>query len=229
MRNHSSVACSLAALAVASAAALAGCYNPTLGDTPYLCSATAKDECPDGYFCHEFKDNPPGQQYICVKELPLDAGKPDQRILNDTERLPSKEGLIYLDSAYVTTPPAACEDASGEPNNSGSTATDMTGRTGLITGWEICYMFDIDQYAFKLAQGDSLKITVRFKHSAADIDAALVDPEGQVISSSRSETDNETVEVLAQDSVAGHYILGVWGVPNSNNPTGTGTYDLYIE
>lgn len=216
----------LAILSLIALLSLGGCYNPDLGDSPYLCGANMT--CPSGYMCHEFPENPEKFKWVCLKDIPPDVGIPDRRILSDAELVPSKEGPVYLDNSFVMNPgPNNCIDASNEPNNSGATATPIFSK-GVISDWEICYKYDVDQYAFKLDAGDALKVTVQFTHSKGDLDAALVDPNGKVISSSRSETNNETVEVLAADTVKGHYILGVWGIPNKDNWEGTNKYSLNI-
>jgi hypothetical protein len=213
----------VALILIITALSLTGCFNPDYGDadTPYLCSdpdpanSTKPEDrtCPEGFFCHFFSDNAVGKQYICVKELPDDLGIPDRKLLTDAELVPKKEGPVFLDQALVLPTTPACSDHSSEPNNTAATATELISE-GLITGWEICYMFDIDQYKITIQDakvGQTLTIKVEFSHdNDGDIDAALIDPEGQTISVSRSESNNEQVSTATNGTIKGDYILGVW-------------------
>lgn len=155
---------------------------------------------------------------VCVR-LP-DQGVPD-RGLPDLNLAPSKEGGVYLDGAVVKPGRTTCLDASVEPNNSGSTATPLS-VTGLITGWEICYPGDVDQYAITLPAGETLTVKVSFVHSKGDLDAAIVAPDG-TITAGRSTTNNETVAVSNTTTSPARTILGVWGFGDATN-----AYDLEI-
>ena len=150
-----------------------------------------------------------------------DAGPRDQAVLSDTQRLPKKTGPVYLDGAVVR-PSILCQDTSSEPNNSGATATSLT-HHGLITGWEICYPGDMDQYALKVDPGKKLTVTVAFKHAKGDLDVALMAPDG-FIQGARGVSDNETVTATNTSSARATYILGVWGFNLDTN-----TYDVNIE
>ena len=184
-----------------------GCYNPDLGENPFLCSAL--NECPSGYICHTIKNSAGVDVDVCLQNIPPDTGIPDRPFMTDTELLPQKEGFVYLDSALVKPAPLNCADYSDEPNNNAGTATGLF-QTGLITGWEICYRGDVDQYKIKLEAGKKLTIKVDFTHSKGDLDAALVAPDGY-ITASRSETDDETLTVSNTTSADESYYLGVWG------------------
>ena len=186
---------------------LGACYAPDLGPNPFLCSELG--ECPEGRFCHPVKNTAGKEVKVCLNKMPPDKGIPDRAFMTDTEILPKKEGFVYLDSALVKPAPLNCADYSDEPNNSAGNATGLF-QTGLITGWEICYRGDVDQYSIKLEPTKKLTIKVDFTNSKGDLDAALVAPDG-FITAGRSETDDETLTVTNTTSSDEKYILGVWG------------------
>jgi hypothetical protein len=189
---------------------LGGCFDPELGPNPFLCASSGK-LCPDGYSC---------RNKVCVRDDVSDAGgpKPEQKINPDGLK-PTKDGTVYLDGAAVK-PPGNCLDKDVEPNNSGATATPITGQ-GFVPNWEICYPGDVDQYKIKLEAGQKLIVKVKFYNSKGDLDAALVDPGGFVVDSSRGEKDDETVHTTAVQ--AGGYVLGVYGFGTAVN-----SYDLDV-
>lgn len=192
--------------------ALAGCFNPDLGDHPFQCAASGK-VCPDGYTCKQTSGVPNG---VCVKGEVTDAAvgpRPEKRILTDTELLPSKEGPVYLDGSSVKSS-KGCLDESSEPNNASATATRITGQ-GLIPDWEICYAGDVDHYAFDLNAGDKLVVKVVFFNKNGDLDAALLDPDGFVVDTSRGSGDNEQVQIKADKK--GRYVVGVYGFGPATN------------
>jgi hypothetical protein len=202
-----------------------GCFSPSIGDTPFRCAKSGDKLCPDGYTCRD---------QICIREG-SDASmvvKPDRHILTDAELLPSKEGMVFLDGATVKSA-AGCRDESYEPNNTGAApvngrcevaggcATPIT-QTGSITDWELCYPGDVDQYAVKLNAGQTITVKVIFQHANGDLDAALVDPTGQVIATSRGVSDNEQLKAVAD--VSGRFVFGVYGFAGAVN-----RYDLNID
>jgi hypothetical protein len=197
------------------AAGLGGCFNPDLGPNPFLCAKSGEPKCPEGYVCQTRLG-----AGVCVKEGAADAGLPkvEQRILTDAELEPSKVGPVYLDGA-VAQPAGNCADKDVEPNNTGDTAYAITGQ-GSIPGWEICYPGDVDQYAFDLKMGQRFLVKVKFSNSKGDLDAALVDPQGQVIAESRGVTDEEILRYTSVEA-DGRYVLGVYGFGPVVN-----TYDL---
>ena len=143
------------------------CYNPSLGDEPFLCAATGK-ECPDDYQCQA-----KAKIRICVPAgVNLDAGAPDTTI-TDAQLLPSKEGPVFLDGALVENRPGCVDDETGKPNNTSDTATALVG-TGKISDWDICYPGDVDHYSIEVKTGKKLSIRVEFDHSKGDLDAALL-------------------------------------------------------
>ena len=191
---------------------LAGCYSPDLGITPFRCAATGQP-CPSGYLCDP-------RTKVCTREdRVVDAAPPDARILSDGEK-PSKDGTFYLDGAVIK-PSKGCADETSEPNNTAATATPLLG-TGKITDWEVCYPGDVDHYAISLKKGQKLTVRVRFTHAKGDLDAALLDPGGNVVRTARGEKDDEEITTPPVPA-DGNYTLGVEGFGSATN-----RYDLEI-
>jgi hypothetical protein len=187
--------------------ALVGCYDPELGNSPFRCAPTGK-ECPDGYSCDK-------KTKVCIPEdKKLDAGRPEAKVPTDADNKPSKEGFVYLDGHPPQTGPT-CDDDQEEPNNTADTATKIPG-PGLIPGWEICYPGDVDHFSVELEQGDKLVVQVKFFHKNGDLEAALLDPDGFVIAMSRSEDDNEELNISAVTK-KGKYVVGVYGFGDATN------------
>jgi hypothetical protein len=188
------------------AAGLAGCFNPDMGDRPFLCAKTGDKKCPDGYVCRA-----QGGAEVCLKESAITADgstpKTEKHILTDAELMPSKEGIVYLDGSKVGSS-TGCLDESSEPNNTSAMATKITG-SGLIPDWEICYAGDVDHYVIELDEGRKLIVRVLFYNKNGDLDAALLDPDGMVIDSSRGTADNEQLQTTATKK--GKYVFGVYG------------------
>ena len=196
------------------ALAATGCFDPNLGEEPFFCAPTGKP-CPDDYVC--------GPKNLCVRGAESKDAGVDIR-LTDAQLEPSKDGPVFLDGSVVL-PANNCIDTSTEPNNTQDSAFELLG-TGLITGWDICYAGDVDHYSITLKAGQKLSVTVEFTHDRGDIDAALLDPDGLVVRQSRSEDDNEKLDlgVIAKD---GTYTVGVYGFGKAENyPV---KYDLRID
>ena len=206
---------------------LGGCYNPDLGQNPFLCADVENEDekCPSGYTC--VADVVVGKN-VCIKEdnIPrLDQGTPDCGVV---QVIPTKDGSVLLDQGHCNPPKSSlgCDDESSEPNNGGDTATALTAQiklpNSLITGWEICYAGDVDQYTIKVDPGKTLTVKVIFTHSKGDLDAALLLPDGYV-QGSRSTTNDEVVSSKNDETTAVTYTLGVWG-----HNLDTNKYDLDI-
>lgn len=196
----------------------AGCFDPDLGTKPFKCASSGQ-ECPDGYHCGTVSNN-----RVCISDSArVDGGTNTETSPDDGSMAPSKEGPVFVDGAVVQ-PSTGCDDESSEPNNSATDATDLSfAGSGIIPGWEICYAGDVDQYAIGLDEGQKLVVDVKFAHGQGDLDAALIDPDGRVIDSSRSETDDEQVAVTSA-ATQGTYIIAVWGFAADTNK-----YDLVID
>lgn len=116
-------------------------------------------------------------------------------------------------------------DDNYEPNNTLETAYD-------ITGEEQTWLEDIDGLGvannpdwYKIETGsgfENLEIYLQFTHADGDIDLALYDASGSVITSSTSVTDNEQINVAAP---AGIYYLEVYPLSGAQNAGNT--YDLW--
>jgi hypothetical protein len=134
---------------------------------------------------------------------------------------PTKDGAVPLDGAPVK-PSTACLDASSEPNNTSATATDLSAvGSGLIPDWEICYPGDVDHYGVTLTAGQQLTVTIMFVHAQGDLELALLDPDGVVVATARSEDDDEQIVYTA--SKAGIHVFGVFGFGAATN-----TYDIQL-
>jgi hypothetical protein len=212
---------------------LYGCFDPSLGTTPMLCASSGDKKCPDGYTCQTVK-----KQNVCVKDgIQLDSTvlKPDRRFLTDGELLPSKDSDIYLDGAIYKTRAeiVKCLDKDSEPNNSGAALVNgkceveagcaTEAHTGSVPDWEICYPGDVDQYWITLKQGQRLKVqVVGFFNKNGDLDAALVDPSGNLLDASRSTRDFEELN-LSSAPKDGRYVFAVFGFGPAVN-----TYNLTV-
>jgi hypothetical protein len=193
-------------------ALVSGCYNPDLGDKPFLCAQTGK-QCPDDYNCNA--------EGLCIETVAEpDLGVVVDQSLTDGAFLPSKEGPIFLDGALVL-PSDDCEDKSTEPNNSSDTAFRLL-NTGSLPGWDICYPGDVDHYSLSLNSGSSIAVKVTFKHDDGDLELALLDPDGNVVRESRSDDDNEEIK-LSPLTKTGTYIFAVFGFGKATNK-----YDLKV-
>lgn len=134
---------------------------------------------------------------------------------------PTKDGAVHLDGAPVK-PSTGCVDDTSEPNNTSATATDLSAAgTGLIPGWEICYPGDVDHYAVTLTAGQQLTFTIKFVHTKGDLELALLDPDGLVVATARSEDDDE--QIVHTASKAGIHMVGVFGFGAAKNE-----YDIQL-
>ena len=79
----------------------------------------------------------------------------------------------------------------------------------------VCSGGDNDYYKVYVQNGRSLSVTVRFTHSAGDLDVELLSSSGQRVSSSESTSDVETVS--GSNLVAGYYYVRVFGYDGASN------------
>jgi hypothetical protein len=188
----------------------AGCYSPSLGDTPFRCARTGK-RCPDDYTCKL-----QGSTEICVKGG--GATRPDIGVdLRGTDAIAdeTKDGAVVIDGAIVRpTTPATCDDHNIEDNNSAETAWVLTS-TGTIPKWQVCYPGDIDHYAVNLNKEQTVRFKIEFTHANGDLELVLYDPSGVEIASSRGEDNFEQIEIKVTQS--GRYVFAVWGFQGAVN------------
>lgn len=103
-----------------------------------------------------------------------------------------------------------------EPNDSLAAARALAlGNYGALT---LC-SGDDDFYAFDLLAGDPLELQVLFLHAEGDLDLELHGPNGQVLASASSASDNELISLIAPAD--GRYVLRIFMVrdlgPNPGN------------
>jgi hypothetical protein len=79
-------------------------------------------------------------------------------------------------------------------------------------------------FSVALEAGDRLDVTVGFPHADGDIDLEATSPSGDIIASSTSTTDAETVGVSAP--TAGNYLVRIYGYNGAHN---TVSIDTKIE
>jgi hypothetical protein len=104
-----------------------------------------------------------------------------------------------------------------EPNDAGETPllpgtyADLT----LTPG-------DVDPYAVNVSTGETLRVALRFVHADADLDAFVYGPTGSLVAESLSETDDETLSVVA-DATGTHLV-----VVEAADPPSAAAYALEI-
>jgi hypothetical protein len=198
---------------------MAGCYSASLDDENFICAPTGK-RCPDDYVCDKKKN-----RCVAPELVPVDASV--EKTPTDATAEPTKEGPVIIDGAVVKEAPADCLDKANEPNNSAETADPtlpIKPGTNELQDWEICYPGDVDTFKLELVADQKISLTVKFVHTEeGDLEAALVNPKGFVIQSSRSETDDEQISI-PKVTTPGTYYLAVYGFGDAVN-----RYDLVID
>jgi hypothetical protein len=81
---------------------------------------------------------------------------------------------------------------------------------------------DLDRFAVALDAGEALVVALTFAHADADLDVRVFAPNGTVVGSGLSETDNESVRIVA--ATAGTYVI----VVEAYEDVGAAQYDLEI-
>jgi len=121
-----------------------------------------------------------------------------------------------------TCAPAACANDSDpyEPNETADAAWTITA-PGTLDGAGICGDDD-DWFSFTVAEGDDAYILIAFRDSIGDIDAELLDANGDEVDASTSTTDNESL--VGQSLTAGVYNVHVYGYNGASN-----AYSLTLE
>jgi hypothetical protein len=203
-------------------AAAAGCYNPSLGDHPFLCGPPPERSCPDGYAC-DLGSN------VCTK-----GSSPASNV--DAPIIPHDGGATDGHPAGITCDPANAQDKDLEPNDTPQEADQgpshlgssilchpVTGGPcdpfGSYTKFEICKPGDVDYYGMSLHAGDHLVIDVLFSVIVGDLDAAVLDSTGHYVVISAGTGNNEHLDFTAPTD--GKYYLLVEGFMGQTN-----TYDL---
>ena len=204
-------------------AAAAGCYNPSLGDHPFLCGPPPERACPDGYTCDVASN-------VCTKGSSM-ASTVDAPII-------PHDGGSEADAGHtgVMCPGGQVQDADLEPNNTPAQADQGTSHLGssllchpvaggpcdpfgAYTKFEICPSGDVDYYGMSLHAGDHIHIDVLFHVIVGDLDAAVIDSAGHYVVISAGTGDNESLDFTAPAD--GKYYLLVEGFMGQTN-----TYDL---
>ena len=203
-------------------AAAASCYNPSLGDHPFLCGPPPERACPDGFKCDM-------ATFVCTK------GQPASTI--DAPVIPH-DGGDESDAGHhgVTCDNQNAQDKDLEPNDTPAQADQGLSHLGspllcqspqqpcpnpygAYVHFEICKPGDVDYYGMSLHAGDHLKIDVVFHVIVGDLDAAVVDADGHFLVVSSGDQDNESLDFTAPGD--GKFYLLVEGFRGQTN-----TYDL---
>lgn len=109
-----------------------------------------------------------------------------------------------------------CIDDSLEPNSDLASATTISaadaavGDDNIVSGAKICDA-DADWYSIELAEGDVIQWDVKFLNVQGNLDAFLIGPNGNVIASSTTDNDIESVTYTTGIGEAGTYYLRVEG------------------
>ena len=111
----------------------------------------------------------------------------------------------------------ACLDDLYEPNNSFATAANPFG--GTIPDLRICDGDD-DYYRFYAEAGNNIQVNISFIDADGDLSLYLYDPSQNLLDSSTSSTDDESVSAYSISSTGYHYAM-VTGVGSAEN-----TYSL---
>jgi len=115
-----------------------------------------------------------------------------------------------------------CSEDDFEDNDTLATASLLT--EGSYNGLRAC-TGDSDYYAIALGVGDQIDVSLRFADDQGDIDLQLLDPQGQVVASSGTTSDNESVAYTAES--AGHYSVRAWLYLDAGADLGN-EYDMII-
>ncbi|MEZ4461081.1 MAG: PPC domain-containing protein [bacterium] len=109
-----------------------------------------------------------------------------------------------------------CVDDVNEPNDDATNAVIIpasgaaAGTSNIITGGKVCDA-NQDWYAIDLVEGDEIRWEVKFSNAQGNLDAFLIGPSNNVIASSVTNNDLETVTYTVGVGEAGTYYLRVEG------------------
>ena len=108
-----------------------------------------------------------------------------------------------------------------EPNDDEANATDL-GDGGTETGLEISNAEDEDFFAVDADAGELVTAEATFSHYDGDLDVEIRNPDGEVVTSSLSITDDERVSHTAETN--GTYYVVVYGYSGATN-----SYDIDVD
>jgi|GEM_PF-996841 len=140
-------------------------------------------------------------------------------MVNDTGVLP---GNVF-DLAIGVVTPVVCPADGFEPNEAQSIATPIA--PGNTSGVNICPP-DEDWFEFSVATGDTVAIDALFLQADADLDLEVYDSGGALVASATSNTDNESLSVVAQG--ADTWALRVFLVQDFADPGSQYEFDLTV-
>jgi len=200
-------------LALLSSAA-AGCYNPDFGNMPgFFCRISdGVDACPSGTTCSSA-----GQ---CVK---VTGGG------NNAPVVP-KTGAPYTGPSNdpKLTMASSCPDAQLEPNDTMDSAKDFpvtvdAASTPKLVRLSICpnNSGDVDMFRVAVPSTSFMMAEIFYDISYGDLDVAILDSTGRIISSDGSSISNGCT--VASVSTANYYVL----IEGANN-TAVNRYDARI-
>ncbi len=190
----------LVTILVGGALATAGCYNPELAPSPFLCGAGGT--CPDGYSCYGgvCMDSKPE----CMQPGFVFDGASDQ----DSEPNNYPELAITLScGANPDSPeyaPCSCPTVPSKPGYRRAYYKNGTPTAA------ICPAGDNDFYKFWLLQNEVLEVTVNYSYNVGrDLDLEVWRPNAQgtleKIGEAKSTNDNDTLTINA--TVSGYYYI----------------------
>jgi|GEM_PF-2714907 len=199
---------------LASASAATGCYNPDFGDMPgFFCRVADGDNaCPSGTTCSSS-----GQ---CIKTSGGGGNAPS---------IP-KVGAPYTGPVNdpKLTDAAACPDAQLEPNNNIDTAKDFpvtvdAASSPKLVRLSICPKGsgDVDMFRVAVPSSSFMMAEIFYDISYGDLDVAILDSTGRVISSDGTSVSNGCT--VASVTTANYYVA----IEGANN-TDVNRYDARI-
>jgi len=154
---------------------------------PTACSTDAG--CPDG------RCSPDGRCLACLDD---DDCRDTLCVADRCVRCASDADCpAWLACIDASCQPTTCLNEPLEPNDTRDAAAPLP--DGYTADLAIC-TDDADWFQLDAEAGEALYILVKFRHARGDLDAVLRDPEGAVLSESRSITDNEYLYARALQS-----------------------------
>ncbi|MEE2902776.1 MAG: hypothetical protein VYC39_10620 [Myxococcota bacterium] len=117
---------------------------------------------------------------------------------------------------------SGCMEDVWEDNDTVSSASPS--RSGLSQGYRACSSDD-DYYSVNLNQGERMQLLVTFSHAEGDINIQIIDPNGSVVGSANSQSDDEAINLFVNTS-GSHYIRVFLNADSGSIPGND--YDLTI-